>query len=317
MRNLFHESRNRTDDVCEVSPAMCGPNLGTGGFQKMRKSSWIAALLFAATGAANSYAGTITINNNSFENPALTQGNATNTASTTPVPSWTPAVTGSGTLAEYGVYFPTTASYASGAPDGTNIAYISTQGYDISLSQVLGIGLLANDTYTLSLYEGLRGDTIPGLGTAGCGSYSVDLETSAGVITPTTGSAACASAGSFVPLTFTFTTGSSPAGLGDPLSIVLTGIGNGSFNEYDFDNLSLSDAAAATTTPEPGTGVLLAGGLLGMALAVKRRSAAMLALSRGSSAGRNHASAPALGTRRAGCTGDAGASHLRPASGNS
>jgi hypothetical protein len=240
----------------------------------MRESWRITALLFAAIGPTSTYAGVITINNNSFENPALTQGTATNTVSTTPVPSWTPSVTGSGTFDEYGVYYPTTASYVSGAPDGHNIAYMTMEGYDISFSQVLGVGLLANETYTLSLFEGLRGDTsIPGLGTVECFDYSVDLETSAGVITPTAGSPTCASAGSFVPLTFTFTTGSSPAGLGDPLSIVLTGIGNGSLDEYDFDNLSLSDAAATTTTPEPATVVLLAGGLLGIVLAAKRRSA--------------------------------------------
>jgi hypothetical protein len=88
--------------------------------------------------------------------------------------------------------------------------------------------------------------------------------------------------GTFTQFTISFTTGANPAGLGQPLEIVLETLGTGSVyepTELDFTGITLSDTANLSGTgtgvsaPEPATFATMAGGLLLCLFGLRRRSA--------------------------------------------
>jgi hypothetical protein len=150
----------------------------------------------------------------------------------------------------FGVFRPSAISYPSGVPNGANIAYLTTVVYSVSISQTLSAVLQANDTYTVTFYAGLRADTSafgPGLG---CSGYNVSLLAGGNLLyslqqSPQTGtSCQLVHTGQFTKISFTFTSGANPAGLGAPLQILLSANGSGSPNEpaeVDFDAISVSD----------------------------------------------------------------------------
>jgi hypothetical protein len=174
---------------------------------------------------------------------------------------------------------------ATGIPDGVNVAYALEDGPDASIYQFLTATLQANDTYTFTGYAGLRVDTgvfNPGLGCYGAGAV---VEAGGNVLTPVVsgGDIPCpphSTLGSFTEFTFTFSTGSDPAGLGDPLEIVLTASGSGNYSEpaeIDFDDLSLSDtlgSGSGSGVPEPATFGTMAAALAICVLLFRRRTAA-------------------------------------------
>ena len=135
-----------------------------------------------------------------------------------------------GTPASNSLYF------NSKLPDGFIVAFINNG----AIAQTLGVSVLPDATYTLSVEVGRRND-ITGV------NYSLNLLDGSNILGSCTqsGSNASIQAGTFADITLTCTTGSSvPAGL---LGIELTGSGT----QVDFDNVQLN-VTSAVSTPEPG-----------------------------------------------------------------
>jgi hypothetical protein len=223
--------------------------------------SGVCALAFCilTTGA---WGDSVTIQNSSFEQiaptnplnapcngPGLCAYNAGN-----PMPGWTVG----GTNASAGQFEPSSSYFSLPLPDGNIVAYINNG----SISQTLGVSVLPDSTYTLSVDVGRRFDV------AGV-NYSLNLLDGSYVLGTCTqsGSNASIAAGTFVDISLTCTTGTSvPAGL---LGIELTGSGR----QVDFDNVQLS-VVSAVSTPEPGALALTFVGLLmgGLLFVHSRRS---------------------------------------------
>ena len=232
--------------------------------------------------ATNLSAGDITVLNPSFENQVFSLGTGSGPWPVGPITDWTEIQT-DGTA--YSVYHPGPGSYPGGAPDGANVAQVLEYGATASISQILGATLQANDTYTMSFYVGLRSDTstyAPGLG---CYGFDATLEAGGNVLNSlraANGNQSCGlvTTGAFTLLSFTYSSGASPAGLGDPLEIVLTTNGSGSAYEpaeADFDRVALSDtlgSGSPPSAPEPATFGTLAGALAICVLRFRRRTAA-------------------------------------------
>jgi hypothetical protein len=218
--------------------------------------------------AAHLQGGAISIFNPSFETDVLSCTAGASCATNDIVTGWTGSTANPngfdgppGAFNTFGMIKPGTSQYPGGAPDGVNIAYLSTNVYSVSLSQILSANLLANDTYTLTLDIGERADhdvTNPGLG---CNGFNSELDAGGNFLNSlvNAGNASCnsLSLGNFTQFTLTYTSGANPAGLGSPLEIVLTGNGSGSqFEpaEIDFDKLSLTDTLTQNSNaPEPAT----------------------------------------------------------------
>ena len=251
-----------------------------------------AAMLFSAGSVVQ--ADTITILNPSFESDVLgcTAGASCGTFES--ITDWTGSTAFAGGFSgaldetgDFGVYKPGTVQYPSGIPDGVNVAYISAIANSVSISQTLSATLQANDTYTLTVWEGLRDDTAvipPGLG---CHGSNITLEAGGTVLNSLSnepGSTCPSTRGTFQEFTVTFNSaGVNPALLGDALQIVLTANGSGSIfepTEIDFDKLSLTDTSVSgggggSTVPEPGMGGVIVGAMVGICAIYRRRRAAV------------------------------------------
>lgn len=223
--------------------------------------SGVCALAFCifATGVRGD---SITIQNASFEqiaptNPLLSPCNGPETCAYNagnPLPGWTIG----GTNQSAGQFQPSSSYFSLPVPDGNIVAYINHG----NISQTLGVFVLPDSTYTLSVDVGRRFD-YTGV------DYSLSLLDGSNVLGTCTqsGSNASIAAGTFADIALTCTTGASvPAGL---LGIQLTGSGT----QVDFDNVQLS-VASAVSTPEPGALALTFAGLLmgGLLFLHSRRS---------------------------------------------
>jgi hypothetical protein len=183
------------------------------------------------TGSAS--ADSIAVQNGSFEQTSspLTPG----TFNDGPIPGWT-------TTGIAGSWDPAPNTFFTGAlPDGSTVAFV-----DGTISQDLGVTLLPDTTYTLSVYVGDRGDGFnlndPWSISLGDGSVSC---TASGI-------GSNIHEGSFADETCSFTTGSSvPTG---DLFVYLSGQG-----QADFDD-------ATVAAPEPSSIALASLGLLAVAL---------------------------------------------------
>jgi len=135
-------------------------------------------------------------------------------------------------------------------PDNGIVAYTNSG----TLEQTLGISLLPNSVYTLSVDVGHRNDV------SGA-DYSLNLLDGSNVFcSSTTGGVSKNSnsitAGTFDDITLKCATGATaPAGL---LGIELTGAGT----QVDFDNVKLDVTSGAVSTPEPSALALTFVGLL-------------------------------------------------------
>jgi hypothetical protein len=166
----------------------------------------------------------------------------------------------------YTVYNPSGVSYPGGVPGGNNVADLLSDGATASISQILSTDLQANDTYTLTGYAGFRLDTnifAPALDVC---TGNVMVEAGGNMLNSLVlggninNGATCASiAGTFTPFSIAFTTGANPAGLGQPLEIVLEAYSGSTFEpgEIDYTGLALSDSNSIATTPEPSSWILL------------------------------------------------------------
>lgn len=197
---------------------------------KIRLVGFLSAAVFCMT----MNAATVTINNPSFEAPALTCAGGPS-CQALPVPSWTSAGAAD-------IFKPSVGAGQefTSLPDGAQVGAVANTAGSGELFQDLSATLAANTTYTLTFWVGHRSDDTFDTG------YLVSLIANGVTLASKTG--ASPAAGSFVQQTLTFTTGASPAQLGKTLRIDLQApSGNG---QADFDQLSLT---AVSTVPEPST----------------------------------------------------------------
>ena len=172
------------------------------------------------------------VENASFEDDALTDGSSTGAIS-----GWTRNDNGSGT------YNPTTSQFPGGVPDGVNSAYSNGGGTSGgTFSQELSDVLLANRTYTLSVWVGNRLDTnFPG--------YTIQLY-AGGRLLGEDDNTVSPSNGTFAESVIQYSSSDTDPGLGDPLRIFMRSKGV----QVNFDDVRL------TSIPEPGgCGLMIAG----------------------------------------------------------
>jgi hypothetical protein len=182
----------------------------------------------------------------------------------------------------YTVYNPVATSYPGGVPGANNVADLLSDGATASIWQFLTTDLQANDSYTLAGYAGFRLDTnifAPALD--GCAG-NVAVEAGGNILNPAViggniNNGTGCTPGTFTPFSITFSTGSSPAGLGQPLEIVLETLGTGSVyepTELDYTGITLSDTAnVISPAPEPQSFAMLGAALIGLVVwAEKRRT---------------------------------------------
>ena len=179
----------------------------------------------------------IPVQNASFETTnALTSTCGTGCAfNWGPIPGWT--MTGSG-----GSFQPNSTYFNLPLPNGNVVAF-SSGG---TISQDLGVSLLPETTYTLSVFVGERLDQLNT-------NYSIALMAGSTTLCTFSGSNASITPGTFADETCTYQSGATvPTG---DLSIVLRSAGV----QSDFDNVSVN---ANVPVPEPSSMGLLAVGLL-------------------------------------------------------
>ena len=228
--------------------------LSVAGMMRLLISGFCALAFWLLSSVA--WADSILVQNASFElvanPPGLNQtcagtGCAFNDVANGPIPGWTPSFNASAGSFQPGS---STTYFNTALPDGNIVAYINSG----SISQTLGVSILPDSIYTLSVDVGRRNDV------AGV-NYSLNLLAGSNAFCTQSGSNSTIAAGTFSEITLICTTGASvPAGL---LGIELTGASR----QVNFDDVQLSVTSAAVVTPEPGTLALtfvslLVGGLL-------------------------------------------------------
>ena len=209
---------------------------------------FLLALCFAVSGGA-AWADGVPVQNASFESAyTLTTSCGLGCAyNNGPIPGWT--MTGSG-----GSFQPSTTFFnlpLPGGPSDSIVAY-SNGG---TISQILGVTVQPDSTYTLSVYVGDRLD-------GEVANYSIALDDGSTTLcsTPTASNGAIAP-GTFEDVTLTCSTGATVAP--GALTIVLTSAGT----QSDFDNVSLN----VVQSPEPASYLLLLIGLGAMVVFFRSR----------------------------------------------
>jgi hypothetical protein len=209
---------------------------------------FVLAVSFAVSGGA-AWADGVPVENASFETTnALTTSCGTGCAyNTGPIPDWTIS---SGS-AQAGSWQPSSTFLNLPLPNGNIVAY-SDGG---TISQILGVTVQPDTTYTLSVDIGHRLD-------GNVASYSIALGDGLTTLcsTPTASNGAI-TAGTFADVVLTCSTGATVTP-GD-LAIVLTSGGS----QIDFDNVTLN----AVSTPEPASYLLLCIGLGAMVVFFRYR----------------------------------------------
>jgi len=207
---------------------------------KLFVSCAFAAILVLA--AAPAWADSVPVTNASFEttNP-LSSSFSGGTYNLGPIPGWT-------TTGVSGSFQPNSTIF-SAIPDGSTVGFANGG----SISQTLtGNSLLANTSYTLSVFVGNRLDGYSG-------SYTIALDAGSTTLCSFSGTSSTIKAGTFVDETCSYTSGSSvPAG---DLSIILT----------DSHGAQLIVDNVTVTTPEPGSLALLTAGIGFLFFIARRR----------------------------------------------
>ncbi|MHC4129220.1 MAG: PEP-CTERM sorting domain-containing protein [Planctomycetota bacterium] len=189
--------------------------------------------------ATNAHAGSIFVENHSFEATELPDGDHTRVAP----PGWT-------TLdGRFGTFNPTAVTYPLGVPDGVN----TTHSNGGTMSQVLAAVLEPNTIYTIHVELGNRPETpFPG--------YMVQLLAAGSLLAEDVSSVAPPSE-TFATSQVTYTATIADAHLGGALEIRLVSFGI----QTNFDDVRVT----ATVIPAPGMLALL--GVAGLAGCSRRR----------------------------------------------
>jgi hypothetical protein len=149
-------------------------------------------------------------------------------------------------------------------PDGINVAAVGDGNGAGSISQALAATVAANTHCTLTVSVGARSD-FP------FSQYTVALEAGGTVLA--SDSSLNPAAGSFASDAISFFSGSSPATLGEQLTILLSATGTtaaGAGAQADFDAVAL-DTSSSTSVSEPTAIGMLGVGLCALML-VRRRT---------------------------------------------
>jgi hypothetical protein len=195
-------------------------------------------LFIAATGAQ---AGSIPVNNYSFEAVALSRpGDYT----LDNLPGWT----WNGLISTFHPIVSAGGDFVA-IPDGLNVAAVSS---GVSISQTLSAVLTADTQYTLQVGIGNRASFYQG--------YMVTL--SAGGTVLATDSSLSPGTGTFATSTISYLAPATGALIGNALTITLTA--KGLSGQTEFDDVRLSTGGAASGTPEPGTWMLFGLGIAGV-----------------------------------------------------
>jgi hypothetical protein len=209
-----------------------------------RATLMLAALGLVFGGVENVRAGSITVLNPGFESLVLAGPGGPGNFAFGNIPSWN--VTG-----QTATFKPGPTEFPGGVPEGVNVAAVGNGGGISAISQTLAATLQANMTYTLTVDVGQRLD-FP------LNGYTIQLM--AGAVTLASDSSLAPAPGTFLSDTISYNSGSSPAQLGQNLTIQLSAPASG---QVDFDAVTLDASPAAT--PEPATITLLGIGIAGMA----------------------------------------------------
>jgi len=196
-------------------------------------------------------AGTILINNPSFESPSC--------GTTGPV-SCAPAdwiVGGSGTA---GAILPASSDPLQ-AFDGAQYAYANAGG---TLEQTLATALQGNTSYELTIWVGSRANDSDTGFCQGC-VFDPTVELLAGTTLLGTASGSTPAVGSWAEWTFTYDASASDPNIGQDFAIELSAAAN----QGDFDLVGLQ-TVGPQTAPEPSMLLLAGAGLVGMGLARRR-----------------------------------------------
>jgi hypothetical protein len=221
-----------------------------------------------AFGGANAFATNITINDPSFEAPALACGVGCFGSNGDFAGKWT-------LLSGIGVVFMPSAGapgdqFISAIPDGNQVAALGASNVGGELVQDLAATVQANTTYTLTFFVGNRSDV-------NFISETVSLETNLGaVLQSDTLCIDCLGypgTGLFTQRTIVFNSGAAPAQLGKTIRIDVAVPNSVSGNhQADFDNFSLTAVPTVTAgAPEPGSLMLGCSGLLFLAGTLLRK----------------------------------------------
>jgi len=210
----------------------------------------------------------VNIPNASFENPTTATG-----GNPIPVPGWV-FNSPSGNL--YGTSLIDNSFRSEGAASGNNYAFLindsSNKTDTITSAASLGI-ITSNTSYTLTVAVGnVAGNDSGSNHSPGNVSFSL-LADGIAFATDTVTNGTVPD-GTFEDFSLTFQTSSSTPFIGEDLGIQLASLPTSSLGFGPaFDNVTL-DATSIAAAPEPSSGALLVGGLLGLIWLMRRQNAA-------------------------------------------
>ncbi len=233
-----------------------------GAIRAFRVASVLGACFGLLTSTAD--ATSITVNNFSFESPAVPPpGNYTTSCPT----GWTCSSGFGG-----GVFYPTNTQYPAGdngltggalVPDGNQEAWVQGN-LPQYLMQNTSVSIAANTTYTLSVWAGARNDQQPDAWAQGF-QPTIELSANGEVVA----SLVTTDPGNGMWEDFSLSWASVAADVGDTLGLELLYPGSvDSQTQVGWDDVTLNSSLAAT--PIPGAFPLFAGGL-GMGALFARR----------------------------------------------
>jgi hypothetical protein len=209
----------------------------------------VLAVAVSAVLAAPAFADPVAIANSSFEMPDLTSGGNTWTNT---YPDWDAPATPGDAFVEFISGF---------AADGMQHIGVATNG---EVSQNLGVQLLPNSIYQLTVAVGNRMNFVSATGNESTFGLYVGGDAAAGgtLVAESVVDAFPIPVGTFEDFTLTYTTGAAP-----PTGDLYIALSSGGGNRGHFDNIRLD----ASAIPEPSTlaMVLMAG--IGVMCAVRRR----------------------------------------------
>jgi hypothetical protein len=214
-----------------------------------RTLGFVLAMIASAMVAAPAFADPVAIANSSFEMPDLTSGGNTWTNT---YPDWEAPATPGDAFVEFINGF---------AADGMQHIGVATNG---EVSQDLGVQLLPNTIYQLSVAVGHRNTFVAPTGNESTFGLYVGGDAAAGgtLLAESVVDAFPIPVGTFDDFSLTYTTGAAP-----PAGNLFISLSSGGGNRGHFDNIRLD----ASAIPEPSTLALVLVAATGVICAARRR----------------------------------------------